>query len=84
MGAERHVRIFKNGRSRAIRIPKEFDFPGDEAIIRKEGERIVIEPIEDRVAKLRALLARWRSEGPIDDDDNPFDFDDPFPEPVEL
>jgi antitoxin VapB len=36
MRAERHVRIFKNGRSRAVRIPKEFDIFGDEAVMREE------------------------------------------------
>ena len=40
---ERHVKIFKNGRNRAIRIPREFDFPGDDAIIRKEGDKLIIE-----------------------------------------
>lgn len=83
MGSERHVRIFKNGRSRAVRIPKEFDFPGDEAIMRKEGERIVIEPVEDRAVKLRTLLEQWRREGPITDEDWP-EVDDPPPEPVEI
>lgn len=41
---ERHVRLFKNGRNQAVRIPREFELPGDDAIIRKEGGRLVIEP----------------------------------------
>lgn len=43
--SERHVRIFKNGRNRAIRIPREFEIAGDEAVIRKEGDRLIIEPV---------------------------------------
>ena len=46
MAAERHVRLFHNGRNRAIRIPKEFEIEGDEAIIRKEGNRLIVEPIQ--------------------------------------
>ena len=45
MGMERHVKLFKNGRNRAIRIPREFDFPGDDAIMRKEGDKLIIEPV---------------------------------------
>ena len=40
----RHVRVFKNGRNRAVRIPREFEFPGDDAIMRKEGNKLIIEP----------------------------------------
>jgi len=35
VSAERHVRLFKNGPNQAGRIPREFELPGDEAIIRK-------------------------------------------------
>ena len=44
MQTERRVRLFKNGRSQAIRIPKKIELPGDEAIIRKEGTRLIVEP----------------------------------------
>jgi virulence-associated protein VagC len=40
----RRVKLFKNGRNQAVRIPREFELPGSDAIIRKEGERLVIEP----------------------------------------
>ncbi|HRY06536.1 MAG TPA: AbrB/MazE/SpoVT family DNA-binding domain-containing protein, partial [Hyphomicrobiaceae bacterium] len=43
--AERRVKLFKNGRNQAVRIPREFELSGDEAIMRKEGERLVIEPV---------------------------------------
>ena len=42
---ERHVRLFRNGRNQAIRIPREFELPGKEAILRKEGTRLIIEAI---------------------------------------
>jgi len=42
--AERHVKLFKNGRNQALRIPREFELPGGDAIIHKEGQRLIIEP----------------------------------------
>ena len=39
---ERHVRLFKNGRNQAVRIPREFELASDSAIMRKEGERLVL------------------------------------------
>ena len=82
MSAERHARIFKNGRSRAVRIPKEFDFPGDEVIISKDGDRLIIRPLEDRAERLRALLAQWREQPPLGPDDEFPEIDDPPPEPM--
>ena len=52
---ERHVRLFRNGRNQALRIPREFELEGEEALIRKEGDRLIVEPI--RKGKLLALLA---------------------------
>ena len=53
--AERHVRLFRNGRNQAVRIPREFELEGNEAILRKEGNRLIIEPI--RKGQLLAMLA---------------------------
>ncbi len=58
MSLERHVRVFKNGRNRAVRIPREFEFRGDEAIMRKEGDRLIIEPAPPR--SLLGVLATLR------------------------
>ncbi len=52
---ERHVRLFRNGRNQALRIPREFELEGDEAIVRKEGGRLIVEPV--RKGKLLELLA---------------------------
>ncbi len=60
--AIREVRLFRNNRNQAIRIPVEFELPGDRAILRKEGDRLIIEPI--RKAGLLGLLAQW---GPLDE-----------------
>lgn len=68
MNIERHVKLFKNGRSQAVRIPREFELPGEDAIMRKEGGRIIIEP-----APARSLLARLKALSPIEDDFGPID-----------
>ncbi|OHZ30409.1 antitoxin [Agrobacterium vitis] len=78
---ERHVRVFKNGRNRAVRIPVEFEFPGDEVIMRKEGDRIIIEPLND---KKQNLIEWLRSQPPIEEDFPDFDLIDPPPRPVDL
>ena len=57
MARQRHVKIFKNGRNQAVRIPREFELPGEDAIMRKEGERLIIEPTPPKslLAVLRTL-----------------------------
>ena len=59
MTIERHVRLFKNGRNQAVRIPREFELPGDEAILRKEGDRLVLEAAPPR--RLLQVLAQLSS-----------------------
>jgi antitoxin VapB len=61
--AERCVKLFKNGRNQAVRIPREFELPGHEAIMRKEGERLIIEPVPPK--SLLAVLATLR---PLDEE----------------
>ena len=51
---ERHVRLFRNGRNQALRIPRDFELEGNEAILRKEGDRLIVEPV--RKGQLLALL----------------------------
>ena len=74
---ERRVKLFKNGRNQAVRIPREFELPGEDAIMRKEGDRIVIEP-----AAPRSLLAVLAALKPLDEDFPPIR--DSAPDPVDL
>ena len=63
MTTERHVKLFKNGRNQAVRIPREFELPGEDAIMRKEGDRLIIEP-----APPKSLLAVLATLAPLDED----------------
>jgi antitoxin VapB len=65
------------GRSQAVRIPREFELPGKEAIMRKVGERLIIEPAPK--PSLIELLDSW---DPIDEELPPIK--DMLPEPVDL
>ena len=68
MPGERHVKLFRNGRNQAVRIPREFELPGDEAIMRKEGPCLIIEPAPKK--SLLELLDSWE---PIDDEFPPIE-----------
>ncbi len=61
--APRAVRLFRNNRNQAIRIPVEFELPGTEAMISRDGDRLIIEPV--RKEGLAALLESWE---PLDED----------------
>lgn len=60
---ERHVRLFRNGRNQALRIPRELELDADEAIVRKDGDRLIVEPVRRR-PDLATLLAGWE---PLDE-----------------
>lgn len=69
---ERHVKLFKNGRNQAVRIPREFELPGEDAIMRKDGDKLIIEAVPPR--SLLALLATLDT---IEDDFHPILDDKP-------
>ena len=74
MKTEHRVKLFRYGRSQAVRIPRAFELRGDEAIMRKQGDRLILETAP---RSLRAILATLK---PIDEDF--FPIDDPAPEPL--
>ena len=68
--APRPVRLFRNGANQAVRIPKEFELPGKDALIHREGNRLIIEAIEPKHPKgsAAALLAVLATMEPIDEE----------------
>jgi antitoxin VapB len=77
MTLERRASLFRNGRNQAVRIPRDLELPGHEVLLRKEGERLIIEP-----APPRSLVAVLGQLDAIEDDFGPIE--DPAPEPVDL
>ncbi len=63
MHTERHVRFFRNGRNQAVRIPREFEMDAQEAIMRREDDRLIIEPV-----KRKGLLATLASLSALDEE----------------
>jgi antitoxin VapB len=63
MQTERTVRLFRNGRNQAVRIPRDLELPGTEAVLRKEGSRLIVEPKPRR--SLLELLSTW---APLEED----------------
>jgi len=39
------AKLFKNGNSQAVRLPRAFRLPGKVAAIRREGDKIILEPL---------------------------------------
>jgi len=77
VSAERRVRLFRNGRNQAVRIPRGFELPGKNAVIRKEGEKLILEAVTPK-----PLLEVLASLAPLDDEFP--EMADSSPRPVEL
>lgn len=60
MSEQKRVRLLRNGRNQVVHIPVEFELPGDEAIIYRYGNRLVLEP-----AQKRGLLALLKTMTPL-------------------
>lgn len=76
MTTERRVRLFRNGRNQAVRIPRDLELPGDEAVLRREGDRLILEP-----APRRSLLEVLAGLEPLDEDFPKIE--DAPPDPIE-
>ena len=63
MSEQRRVRLFRNGRNQAVRIPVEFELPGNEAIMHRQGDQLVLEPV-----RRRGLVALLKTMKPLDED----------------
>jgi antitoxin VapB len=56
------AKIFWSGRSQAVRLPKDFRFPGEEVRIRRHGSAVILEPLAEDWAWLDSIA------GKLDDD----------------
>jgi antitoxin VapB len=73
MDTQRNARLFRNGRSQAVRIPREFEFSEKEVVMRKVGNKLILEPAKKKGNRLLELLATLE---PIDEEFP--DIDDPI------
>ena len=69
---QRKVRLLRKGRGQVVHIPVDFELPGNEAMMLRDGARLIIEPV-----RKRGLIALLNSMEPLDEDFP--DIDDPIP-----
>lgn len=72
----KRAKVFWSGRSQAVRLPKEFRFDADEVRIRREGNAVILEPIE-RPGWPKGFWEYFSSLPPLPDD---FVRPEPLPE----
>jgi antitoxin VapB len=51
------AKIFKHGRSQAVRLPKEFRLPGNEVRVSRHGQGILLEPLAPSIEDIDAMFA---------------------------
>lgn len=71
--AAKVAKVFKNGRSQAVRIPKEFRLDVDEVLIERKGEKLILTP---RTPQRFKTLAEYLAKAPR----LPADFPDDIPD----
>jgi len=76
----RRAKLFQNGGSQAVRLPKECRFVSErEVLVHREGRRVILEPADEWSKEFRASLGSWPGDIPrpkgqkITDLRNPFD-----------
>jgi antitoxin VapB len=71
----KEVKLFRNNRSQAVRIPAEFELPGDRVLIHREGDKLIIEPVT-KPSNIVELIADWRKDTPLGPEDQFPDIED--------
>lgn len=79
----KEAKLFRNNRSQAVRIPVEFELPGDRVLIHREGDKLIIEPVRGPTS-ITELLAEWRKEPPLGPEDQFPDIEDAPAQPEDI
>jgi antitoxin VapB len=74
------AKIFQNGQSQAVRLPKEFRFNGKEVFIKRLGNAVILLPAEDwwgpmnrNIGKFTADFMNERDQGAVESREELFD-----------
>lgn len=67
----REAKLFRNNKSQAVRIPADFELPGDRVLIHRDGDRLILEPI-----KRQGLVEILAGLQPLADEDRFPEIDD--------
>ncbi len=79
-GVAETAKVFTHGGSQAVRLPKAFRFDDAEVSIRREGTRVILEPVRKPPRTQAELDAMWARIDELADDDDPFP--DPPPQTI--
>jgi antitoxin VapB len=74
--SSKQVKLFRNNRSQAVRIPAEFALPGDKVLISRDGDRLILEPVLSDSTGLLTLLGAWAEEPPLSEEEDFPDIDE--------
>lgn len=83
MDGSQTTKLFRHGANQAVDIPQGFELAGEDVTIRKDGERLIIEPARNKPT-LEEVLARLALEPPLDADERLEPFQDQPPQPFSL
>jgi antitoxin VapB len=73
------AKVFQNGGSQAVRLPKECRFAGQgDVLVRREGRRVILEAADEWSDEFRACLGAWRGKIPRPKQQRLRDLPDPF------
>ena len=73
-------KLFQNGGSQAVRLPKDYRFADSqhEVVVRRDGRRVILEPVDEWSDEFRACLGAWRHEIPRSKQQPLTELPDPF------
>jgi len=73
------AKLFQNGGSQAVRLPKEYRFTAQgEVLVRRKGRRVILEAVDEWSDKFRACLGAWSGKIPRPKQQRVRDLRDPF------
>jgi antitoxin VapB len=75
----KRAKLFQNGGSQAVRLPKECRFTEQrEVLVRREGRRVILEPADEWSDEFRSCLGSWPHDIPRPDQQKLTDLKNPF------
>jgi antitoxin VapB len=61
---EARAKLFRNGGSQAVRLPKECRFTESEVTVRRQGRSVILEPVDEWPANFKTCLGAWSGDIP--------------------
>ena len=72
------AKVFRNGGSQAVRLPKDCRFDEPEVTVHRQGRRVILEPADEWSDKFRACMGAWPEQIPRPKQQQVRDLRNPF------